>query len=91
MVAQRHAFERALHAVIEESGLAQSEGALLDAWEDPRPATPDGEEDETRRGRGEDPRRGPASAAEAVGRMPHDLSPARSRRLELAEELAAHE
>ncbi|WP_432544843.1 helix-turn-helix domain-containing protein [Kineococcus sp. SYSU DK002] len=80
VAARRHAFESALHAVIEGSGLAREDEALLDAWDDTpaAPATPD-------RGRR------PTSAADAVAKVPHDFSPARLRCLELAEELAARD
>ena len=89
VAAERHAFELVLHAVIEDSGLAQDDEALFDSWEASHPATADGGEDEAGRspGRG----RGSMSAVEAVGKMPYDFSPARLRCLELAAELAAHE
>lgn len=44
MAVQRHAFESALRAVIEESGLGKDDDALYDTW-DTAPA--DGGEDET--------------------------------------------
>ncbi|MET9557312.1 MerR family transcriptional regulator [Streptomyces sp. NPDC006645] len=75
VAAERHAFESALHAVIEESGLDKDDDALFDAWETSHPD--DGE--------------GDLSALEAVGKMPYDFSPARLRCMELAEELAAQD
>jgi DNA-binding transcriptional MerR regulator len=89
VAAERHAFELALQAVIEDSGSAQSDEALFDSWEALHPATADDDEDEAGRGSG----RGQEfmSAVRAVGKMPYDLSPARLRCMELAEELAAHE
>ncbi|MER6917371.1 MerR family transcriptional regulator [Streptomyces sp. NPDC000594] len=83
--AQRHAFEKALMAVIEESGIAEDEAALLDALDaahtedsedTPEPDEPDSED-------------GGMSAFEAVTKLPHDFSPARVRCAELAQELAA--
>lgn len=79
VAAARHAFELALHTVIEETGLAQDDEALLDTWE-----AADDDEEGTGRGRSS------MSALEATGKMPYDFSPARLRCMELAEELAAH-
>ncbi|MFE3022039.1 MerR family transcriptional regulator [Streptomyces sp. NPDC059256] len=90
VAAERHAFETALHAVIEDSGLAESDDALFDSWEDTlHPATDDEGEAEAgpSSGRGHES----MSAFEAIGKMPYDFSPARLRCMELAEELAAHE
>lgn len=89
VAAERHAFEQVLQAVIEDSGLAQSEEALFDSWEALCPAAADEGED----GAGRDSGRGQesVSAFEVVAKMPYDFSPARLRCLELAEELAAHE
>lgn len=89
VAAERHAFELALHAVIEDSGLAQDDDALFDAWEALHPATADESEDEAGEGSG----RGQESTSvvEAIGKMPYDWSPARLRCIELAEELAAHD
>ncbi|CAL9442612.1 MerR family transcriptional regulator [Streptomyces sp. enrichment culture] len=80
VAAERHAFESALQAVIEESGLEEADDALFDAWEALHPATADDGEDEVRT----------MSAVEATSKMPYDFSPARLRCMELAEELAAH-
>lgn len=89
VAAERHALELALQAVIEGSGLAQSDEALFDSWEALRPADADEGEDEAGEGSG----RGQESmsAVEAVGKMPYDCSPARLRCMELADELAAHQ
>jgi DNA-binding transcriptional MerR regulator len=82
VAAERHAFEKALEAVIEDSGLAQEDDALFDAWDALHPPAPD--EDEA------GPRREPGSmsAFEATGKMPYDFSPARLRCIQLAGELA---
>ncbi|MFF7245530.1 MerR family transcriptional regulator [Embleya sp. NPDC008237] len=85
VAAERHAFERVLQAVIEDSGLAQSDDALFDSWDALHPATAD--EAGQSSGRGQDT----MTAVEAIGKMPYDFSPARLRCMELAEELAAHE
>ncbi|MFJ9078731.1 MerR family transcriptional regulator [Streptomyces sp. NPDC102278] len=89
VAAERHAFEKALHAVIEDSGLAESDDALFDSWDALHPATADEGEDEADQssGRGQDS----MSAFEACAMMPYDFSPARLRCMELAEELAALE
>ncbi|MCX4670961.1 MerR family DNA-binding transcriptional regulator [Streptomyces sp. NBC_01381] len=88
VAAERHAFEKALQAVIEDSGLAKSDDALFDSWDALHPTTADEGEDEAGRssGRGQDS----MSAFEATGKMPYAFSPARLRCMELAEELAAH-
>ncbi len=74
--AQRHAFETRLLEVIEHSGVAAQEQALIDAWEADHP-------DE-----GTGPSARVMSAVEAVGKMPYDLSPARARCMELVAGLA---
>ena len=81
---QRHAFELALHAAMEDSGAAQADDALFDAWEELHPA------DEpactvSSPARGREPR----TVVEAVGMMPYDFSPARVRCMEIAAELDA--
>lgn len=79
VAAERHAFELALNAVIEDSGLAQEDDALFDSWDAEHPAADDS---------------GGAlesGAVGAAGMMPYDWSPARLRCNELVEELAAHE
>lgn len=87
VAAERHAFEKALHAAIEDSGLADSDDALFDAWDALHPATADegGDDAGQSSGRGQES----MSAFEATGKMPYDFSPARLRCMELAEELAA--
>lgn len=95
VAAERHAFEKALHTAIEDSGLAEGDDALFDLWDTSHPASADEDESE---GEGEDGT-GRSSgrehetmgAFEAIGKMPYDFSPARLRCMELAEELAAHE
>ncbi|MCI4046362.1 MerR family transcriptional regulator [Streptomyces sp. TRM75563] len=89
VAAERHAFEKTLHAVIEDSGLAEDDDALFDAWDALHPATAD--EDEPEAGQGSGGRHESMSAYEAIGRMPYDFSPARLRCMELAGELAAQE
>ncbi|NJQ15752.1 MerR family transcriptional regulator [Streptomyces bohaiensis] len=79
---ERHAFESRLNAAMEAAGQGQEDEALFDAWDAAHPATADAP---ARR----EP--GAISAAEAVGMMPYDFSPARLRCMELAVELAARE
>ncbi|MFI6694860.1 MerR family transcriptional regulator [Streptomyces sp. NPDC050433] len=81
VAAERHAFESALHAAIEESGPDKDDDALFDAWDTLHPATADdgGREADS------------MSAFEAIGKMPYDFSPARLRCMELAEELSAQD
>ncbi|MFI9553041.1 MerR family transcriptional regulator [Nonomuraea endophytica] len=74
VAAERHAFEKALQAVIEDSGLAESDEALFDSWDASHPAA-------------DEAGRESMSAFEATGKMPYDFSPARLRCMELAEEL----
>ncbi|MEV5982140.1 MerR family transcriptional regulator [Streptomyces sp. NPDC052114] len=87
---ERHAFERALQAVIEESGLDEDDDALFDAWETLHAATADDGEHEADLGSG---RReaGSMNVLEATGKMPYDFSPARLRCMELAEKLSAQD
>ncbi|MEU3622118.1 MerR family transcriptional regulator [Amycolatopsis coloradensis] len=73
---ERHAFESALQAVIEESGLGKHDDALFDDWDD---LGSGGREADS------------MSVLEAAGKMPYDFSPARLRCRELAEELAAQD
>lgn len=80
MAAERYSFERALETYIVDSGLAQNDDALFDAWEALRPASL-----ENSAGRGS------TSAFQAAAKMPYDFSPARWRCRELAEELAAQQ
>lgn len=84
---ERHAFESALHAVIDESGLDEDDDALFEAWDTSHPE--DGE-DEADLGSG---RRetGSMSVSEAIGKMPYDGSPAQWRCMELAMELSAQD
>lgn len=85
VAAERHAFERALDAAIRESGQHQDDDALFDEWERLHPDGADGSEDEP----GAGPTRGHGSltAAQALTRMPYDLSPARLRCQELLVEM----
>jgi len=84
VAAERHSFERALHAVLEESGLNDGDDALFDAWDALHPETADGEGTTT----GAQEYTG---LVEAIATMPYDWSPARLRCMELAEELAARD
>ncbi len=87
---ERLAFESALQAVIEESGLDEDDDALFDAWDTLHPANAD----DGSGGAGLRPGRREAdsmSVVEATGKMPYDLSPARLRCMELAEELSAQD
>ncbi|MEU6392373.1 MerR family transcriptional regulator [Streptomyces sp. NPDC046939] len=87
---ERHAFENALQAVIEESGFGQDDDALFDAWDTLHPATGGNDQEETDLGSGgrEADSMG-MSALEATGKLPYDFSPARLRCMELAEGLSA--
>ncbi|MFI9467349.1 MerR family transcriptional regulator [Streptomyces sp. NPDC052492] len=87
VAAERHAFEMALQAAIEDSGLAESDDVLLDSWDLSHPAIAD----EGAAGQSSGGGQGTMSAFEAIGKMPYDFSPARLRCMELAEELAAHQ
>ncbi len=89
VAAERHAFEQALNAVIEDSGLAEADDAIFDSWDALHPAPADEGEDEAH----QDPGMGQESMSvvEAMGKMPYDYSPARLRCMELTQELAAHE
>lgn len=78
VAADRHAFETALGAVIESSGLAQADHDRLDTWDDLHSAPT---------GADAGPVRGSSSLAEAARMMPYDFSPARWRCMELALEL----
>ncbi|MFI5482871.1 MerR family transcriptional regulator [Streptomyces rubiginosohelvolus] len=86
VAAERHAFETALHAVIEESGLDEDDDALFEAWDSAHPETGDAEEDGSGSGSGR-----AMSVLEATGKMPYDFSPARLRCMELAQELSARD
>ena len=70
VAAERHAFERMLNAVIEDSGLAKSDEALFESWDALGLAAEALD---------------PLSAMDAVAKMPYDFSPARWRAMELAE------
>ncbi|MEU3201512.1 MerR family transcriptional regulator [Streptomyces sp. NPDC006996] len=90
VAAERHAFESALQAVVEESGLGEdddADDALFDAWDALHPPTADDGAGEADLGSG---RREADSMSvfEATGKMPYDFSPARLRCMELAEELS---
>lgn len=89
VAAERHDFELALDAVIEDSGLAEADEALFDSWDALHPAAADDGENEACQDSGSG--QGSMSMVEAIGKMPYDWSPARLRCIELAEEMAAHE
>lgn len=84
VAAERYAFEMMLNALIEDSGLAREDEALVDAWDALQPPTA---EDEACRvsGTGQES----MSAVEAIGKMPYDYSPARVRCMELVVEYYA--
>jgi DNA-binding transcriptional MerR regulator len=89
VAAERHAFEEALLAVLEESGQDSEDDALVAAWDELHPEGADPEPGaETGAGSGSGGRRRSRSLADAVGMMPYDFSPARARCLELALELS---
>ncbi|MEU6990959.1 MerR family transcriptional regulator [Streptomyces sp. NPDC046465] len=87
---ERHAFESALRAVIEESGLEKDDDALFDAWDTLHPEDGEDGEDEVDLTSG---RRvaNSMNVFEAIGKMPYDFSPARLRCMELAEELSVQD
>ncbi|NEE28404.1 MerR family transcriptional regulator, partial [Streptomyces sp. SID7982] len=86
VAAERHAFETALHTVIEESGLDEDDDVLFEAWDAAHPETGDDEEN------GSGPNSANAmSVLEATGKMPYDFSPARLRCIELTVELSARD
>ena len=87
VAAQRHAFELAMNAVIEDSGLAQDDDALFDEWEALHPAGGGAGEASPDSDTGQKT----MSASEAVGKMPYDWSPARVRCMELSVELFAND
>lgn len=88
VAAERHAFELALHAAIEDSGQAQEDDALFDSWDALHPAAADDSDGEAcQSSAGEES----LGVAEAIGMMPYDYSPARLRCMELTQELAARE
>ncbi|MFJ9569996.1 MerR family transcriptional regulator [Streptomyces bacillaris] len=94
VAAERHAFESALQAVIEESGLDEDDDSLCDAWDALYPASADDDADGGEDGAGLGSGRreaGSMSAVDAIGKMPYDFSPARLRCMELAEELSARD
>ncbi|KAA0934679.1 MerR family transcriptional regulator [Streptomyces apricus] len=94
VAAERHAFESVLQAVIEESGLSEDDDALFDAWDTLHPATATAIVDDGAGAAGLRPGRREAdsmSVVEVTGKMPYDLSPARLRCMELAEELSAQD
>ncbi|MDA3804613.1 MerR family transcriptional regulator [Clavibacter sp. CT19] len=86
VAAERHAFERALDAAIRESGQHEDDEALFAEWERLHPDGSDGSEDEP--GAGPSRGHGSLTAAQALTRMPYDLSPARLRCMELVVELS---
>lgn len=82
VAAERHTFELALEAVINDSGLAENDDALFETWEAMESAAADG-------GSGVGQRT--MSAFDATLKMPYDYSPARVRCMELAVELASRD
>ncbi|MBZ6134674.1 MerR family transcriptional regulator [Streptomyces olivaceus] len=87
VAAERHAFECALHTVIEESGLDEEDDALFDAWDTLHPEDGDDESDISPRRR----EAGSMSAFEAIGKMSYDFSPARLHCMQLAVELSVQD
>jgi DNA-binding transcriptional MerR regulator len=85
IAAERHAFDLALDAVFEESGLDQEDDALFELWDDLHPETADGAKEA---GPDSGSTHKSLSTAEAVSKMPYDFSPARLRCMELALNLA---
>ena len=89
VAAERHAFEQALNAASEASGLDESDDALFDAWDELHPADNGEGEDGADQGSGSG--QGYMSMSEAMQKLPYDLSPARLRCMELQFEMDAHE
>ena len=88
VAAERHGFDLALEAAIEDSGLAQEDDALFDSWDALHPAAADDSDGEACRiSAGQES----PSVAEVIGMMPYDHSPARLRCMELAQEFSARE
>ncbi|TWX39966.1 MerR family transcriptional regulator [Frigoribacterium sp. ACAM 257] len=85
VAAERHAFEEALLAVIEESGQDAEDDALLAAWD---ALHPEGVDPDPGAGTGPRRRGRSRSLADAAGMMPYDFSPARARCVELTLELS---
>ncbi|WP_033346188.1 MerR family transcriptional regulator [Catenuloplanes japonicus] len=83
VAAERCAFEEALNAAIEESGLDKETEAIFDAWDALHPLTAEEEADMLAGRR----KPGSMSAGEAIRKMPYDFSPARVRCTELMMEL----
>ena len=79
VAAERCAFERALEAVMEEAGLAESDDAIIDSWDALHPA--DTDEGAACKSPGRE--QGSMSVLETLRQMPFDLSPARLRSMEL--------
>jgi DNA-binding transcriptional MerR regulator len=86
VAAERHAFERALHAAIEESGQAEDDEAIFDLWDELHPPVADGSGSDASRGSGGG--QGSRSVIDTMAMMPYDFSPARLRCMELALELS---
>ncbi|MBE3000721.1 MerR family transcriptional regulator [Nocardiopsis sp. HNM0947] len=96
VAAERHAFESALQAVIEESGLDEEDDALFDAWDALHPAAEDdgapADDGQDEAGPSSGRRKvGSMSALEVIGMVPYDASPARRRCVELAMELSTQD
>lgn len=88
VAAERHAFEMALHAAIEDSDQTQDDEALFDSWDALHPAAADGSDGAACQGSAGHES---LSVAEAIEMMPYDYSPARLRCMELAQDIAARE
>ncbi|MET3637050.1 MerR family transcriptional regulator [Curtobacterium oceanosedimentum] len=79
VAAERHAFETALMRAVEESGQLEEDEAAFDAWDAQHPAQ-DVDVAAAAGGRA-------TKAAAVIRRLPHDLSPAQLRAMELALQL----
>jgi DNA-binding transcriptional MerR regulator len=82
---ERHAFETKLMLVIEESGQAEEDDALFDAWDELHPTESAATAPDVTAGSRA------KNAAEIIRSMPYDFSPARLRSMELAVQLGASE
>ncbi len=79
VAAERHAFETALMRAVEESGQLEEDEAVFDAWDAQHPVE-DVDVAAAAGGRA-------TKAAAVIRRLPHDLSPAQLRAMELALQL----
>jgi DNA-binding transcriptional MerR regulator len=90
VAADRYAFELAMEAVFESSGLAASDDTIFDAWDALHPEAADDGVEDVASGSGSGQAHESMSTVDAVAKMPYDFSPARLRCMELAQEMAGY-